>query len=124
MADVQQVTTRSNAKTVEWEEQDGIRKAAQEWVTKANAANIERMRHESTSDTPEIRSPVETDPIWDQALQFGASVSASDGSTAAGTAQNYPDLVYGNQPRAYNHRPPKSSHQSPGTQYRNTRMHD
>ena len=43
-ADVQQVTTQSKAKTAEWEEQDGIRKAAQEWVTKANAANIERMQ--------------------------------------------------------------------------------
>ena len=49
----------------------------------------------------------------EQALELGASVSASDGSTVAGTTQNYPDPVYGNQPRAYNHRPPKSSHQSP-----------
>ena len=64
-ADVQQVTTRSKAKTAEWEEQDGIRKAAQEWVTKANAANIERMRQESTSDTPEIKNTVEADPIWE-----------------------------------------------------------
>ena len=43
----------------------GIRKAAQEWVTKANAANIERMRQESTSDTPEIGSTAEADPIWE-----------------------------------------------------------
>ena len=54
-ADVQQVTTRSKAKTEKWEEQ--------EWVTKANATNIERMRQESTSDTPEIGSTVEADPI-------------------------------------------------------------
>ena len=46
-ADVQQVTTRSKAKTAEWEELDGIRKAAQEWVTKDNATNVERMRRES-----------------------------------------------------------------------------
>ena len=43
MADVQQVTTRSKAKTVEWEDQDGIRKAAQEWLAKDNAMNVEWM---------------------------------------------------------------------------------
>ena len=41
---VQQVTTRSKAKTTEWEEQDNIRKAAQEWVAKANIANVEQMQ--------------------------------------------------------------------------------
>ena len=43
-AEVQQVTTRSKAKTEEWEEKDEIWKTAKEWVTKANAANVERMR--------------------------------------------------------------------------------
>ena len=41
--DVQQVTTQSKAKREEWEERDGIRKEAQEWVAKANVANVERM---------------------------------------------------------------------------------
>ena len=62
-ADVQQVTTRSKTKTSEWEEQDGIRKAAQEWVTKANAANVARMRQETTSAVPEGRTATDEDPI-------------------------------------------------------------
>ena len=57
--DVQQVATRSKAKTAEWEEEDGIRKVAQEWVAKANVANVERMRQESASGT------IEVDPIWE-----------------------------------------------------------
>ena len=65
MADVQQVSTGSKAKTAEWEEQDRIRKAVQEWVTKANIANIERMRQESVSGTPEARSMVQVDLIWE-----------------------------------------------------------
>ena len=64
-ADVQQVTTRSKTKTTEWEEQDGIRKAAQEWVAKANAANVARMRQETTSAAPKDRHDTEEDPIWD-----------------------------------------------------------
>ena len=59
------MTTRSKAKTAEWEEQDGIRKAAQEWVAKANAANVERMRQESASGTTNAGSPAEADPIWE-----------------------------------------------------------
>ena len=42
--DVQQMTTGSKARTAEWEEQDGIKKAAQEWVAKTNVANVEEMR--------------------------------------------------------------------------------
>ena len=34
-------------------------------MTKANAANIERMRQESTSGTPETGSTAEADPIWE-----------------------------------------------------------
>ena len=64
-ADVQQVTTCSKTKMSEWEEQDGIRKAAQEWVTKANAANVARMRQETTSAVPEGRHDTEENPIWD-----------------------------------------------------------
>ena len=64
-ADVQQVTTRSKAKTVEWDEQDGIRKAAQEWVAKANAANVKRMRQDTAPSTTNVLSPVEVDPIWE-----------------------------------------------------------
>ena len=59
------VTTQSKVKTAEWEEQDGKRKVAQEWVEKANADNVERMRQESASGTTEAGSPVEADPIWE-----------------------------------------------------------
>ena len=64
-ADVQQVTTRSKAKTTEWEEQDGIRKAAQEWIAKANATNVARMQQETTSAVPKDRHDTKEDPIWD-----------------------------------------------------------
>ena len=43
-AEVQLITTPNKAKTVEWEEKDEIRKATQEGMAKANAANIKRMR--------------------------------------------------------------------------------
>ena len=33
---------------VKWEDQDEIHKAAKEWVTKANEANVEQMREDST----------------------------------------------------------------------------
>ena len=64
-ANVQQVTTRSKAKTTEWEELDGIQKAAQEWVAKANVANVERMRQDTASVTTDVVIPVEVDPIWE-----------------------------------------------------------
>ena len=77
-ADVQQVTTCSKAKTTEWEEQDGIRKVAQEWVTKANATNIERMRRESTSEAPEMRNVVEVDPIWEALVDCPITLTMSN----------------------------------------------
>ena len=59
------MTTLSKAKIVEWEEQDGIRKEAQEWVAKANTANVERMRQDTATGITDIVSPVEVDPIWE-----------------------------------------------------------
>ena len=44
MAEVQQVTTHSKLKAVEWEVQDDIRKVVKAWVDNANEANIDRMR--------------------------------------------------------------------------------
>ena len=63
--DVRQVTTRSKAKTTEWKEQHGIRNAAQEWVAKANTANVERMHQDTTPGTTNAVNPVEVDPIWE-----------------------------------------------------------
>ena len=65
--EVPEVTTRSKAKTAEWEEKDEIRKAVQEWVTKANAVNIERMLQDVTLATTDAVTPSDIDPIW-QAL--------------------------------------------------------
>ena len=62
---VQQITTRSEAKTAEWEEQDEIRKAAQEWMAKANAANVERMRQDAAPATSDTVISTEVDPIWE-----------------------------------------------------------
>ena len=36
-----------------------------EWVEKANADNVERMRQESASGTTNAGSPAEADPIWE-----------------------------------------------------------
>ena len=36
VTDIQQVTTRSKGKMMEWETQEAIRKQAIEWVKKAN----------------------------------------------------------------------------------------
>ena len=63
--EVQQITTRSKAKTAEWEEQDEIRKAAQEWMAKANAANVERMRQDAAPATSDTVISTEVDPIWE-----------------------------------------------------------
>ena len=68
--EVQQVTTRSQAKASEWEVQDDIRKATKFWVDKANEANIDRMHQdtaiEATSSHTEDATMGE-DPVW-QAL--------------------------------------------------------
>ena len=66
VTDVQQVTTRSKAKTTEWETQEAIRKHATEWVQKANERNVADLREQI-----KLLEPVETtdeDPTW-QALQ-------------------------------------------------------
>ena len=57
MAKVQQVTTRSKAKMVEWEEQDEIGKETKEWVAKANAVNVERMRQDVAPATTDAVIP-------------------------------------------------------------------
>ena len=62
-AEVQQVTTRSKAKTADWVEQDEIRKVAKEWVTKANASNVEWMRLDGTPTTVEEDTIPEINPI-------------------------------------------------------------
>ena len=62
---VQHITTRSKLKKAEWEEQDEIRKAAQEWMAKANAANVERMRQDAAPATIDTVISAEVDPIWE-----------------------------------------------------------
>ena len=56
---------RSKAKTAEWEEQDGIRKVAQEWVANANTTNVQWMCQDTTPVTTDAVIPTEVDPIWE-----------------------------------------------------------
>ena len=46
IADIQQVTTRSKGKTMEWEIQEAIRKQAIEWVKKANERNVAKLEQQ------------------------------------------------------------------------------
>ena len=64
-AEVQQVKMRSKVKTEEWEEQDEIRNATQEWVTKATAVNVEQMRQDVAPATIGAVILSEGDPIWE-----------------------------------------------------------
>ena len=75
--DVQQVTTRSKAKTTEWEDQDGIRKSTQKWVAKANATSIERMRQDSMPGSTDAVSQVEVDPIWEAIVDWPITLTMS-----------------------------------------------
>ena len=52
---------------MEWEERDEIKKAAKEWMTKANEANVEQMRQDNIPTAVEEDNPSETHAIW-QAL--------------------------------------------------------
>ena len=56
---------RSKVKTEEWEEQDEIRNATQEWVTKATAVNVEQMRQDVAPATIGAVILSEGDPIWE-----------------------------------------------------------
>ena len=70
MAEVQQVTPRSKAKTTEWAKQDEIRTTAKVWVKKANEANVSYMRQEranAASSCHMTDTVPEVDAIW-QAL--------------------------------------------------------
>ena len=64
-AEVQQVTTRQQAKNADWAKQDEIRKAAKDWLEKANSANVERMKQESTRTSSPIEEDTSSpDSIW------------------------------------------------------------
>ena len=55
-------------KNADWAAQEEIRKTAQAWVEKANAANVERMQHEFTNQLGPLEEDIRSlDPIW-QAL--------------------------------------------------------
>ena len=46
VVDIQQVTTRSKGKTIEWETQEAIRKQATKWVMKANEQNVAELEQQ------------------------------------------------------------------------------
>ena len=63
--DIQQVTTRQQAKNADWAAEDELCRTTKEWVKKANAANAERMKQESA-----LLGPMEEDfgspnPVWE-----------------------------------------------------------
>ena len=64
-AEVQQITTRGKAKTAEWEEQDEIQKAAQQWMAKANVLNVTRMCQDTAPATSDTIISAKVDPIWE-----------------------------------------------------------
>ena len=67
-ANIQQVTTQQQAQNANWTAQDELRKTAQAWVDKANVANTERMRQESTQHLGPVEEDLGSpDPVW-QAL--------------------------------------------------------
>ena len=70
--DVQQVTTQSKAKTMEWETQEAVEKVAIVWVKEANKWNVDDMQQEGAKYLPTFQSvgetdTIEEDPAW-QAL--------------------------------------------------------
>ena len=63
--DIKQVITRSQAKSIEWVEQEDIRKATQDWVEKANLTNAKRIRQESANTAAQREDTTMTpDPVW------------------------------------------------------------
>ena len=70
-ANIQQVTTRSQAKNMEWTKQDDIRKVAQAWVEKANEANAQRMRQKFATTTERMEGTTLTpNPIWQALVDY------------------------------------------------------
>ena len=64
MAEVQQVTPRSKAKTTEWAKQDEIRTAAKVWVKKANVSYMRQERANAASSCHMTDTVPEVDAIW------------------------------------------------------------
>ena len=67
VTDVQQLTTRSKAKTTEWEAQEAIWKQATEWVQQANEQNVANLR-EHIKPSGALVVTTDEDMTW-QALQ-------------------------------------------------------
>ena len=66
--EIQQVTTRSKGKQSEWEIQGAVRKAAKEWVEKANKNNVSRMLQDNeinqVNELPGAIAVLENDESW------------------------------------------------------------
>ena len=66
VANIQQVTTRSKGKMVEWEAQKDIQKQATQWIEKANERNVAEVR-EQMKLPEETMMTTNENPMW-QAL--------------------------------------------------------
>ena len=63
VTDVQQVTTRSNEKAIEWETQEAIRKKATKWIQKANERNVAEVQTQN-KHPEELVETTDNDPTW------------------------------------------------------------
>ena len=118
--EVQQITTRSKVNTAEWEEQDEIRKAAQEWMAKANTANVERMRQYATLATSDTIISTEVDLISETLADGPITLSMSNllnlvphFRQARESRLQKPHMVIPTLLTEHNHRPMVIDHQNP-----------
>ena len=71
MADVQHVMTQSKAQATQWQVQDEVRQAVEEWIDTANKNNVVRMQTEmqdATIGAPQSSAPstsTKDDQLWD-----------------------------------------------------------
>ena len=64
VADIQQVTTRSKGKMVEWEAQEAIRKQATEWIEKGNQRNVTELKEQRNASEEPTETMQQENPKW------------------------------------------------------------
>ena len=68
IADIQQVTTKSKGKMMEWEAHEAIRKHATKWIEKPNEQNVAELKQQKETLAKFIDTILSKNPTW-QALQ-------------------------------------------------------
>ena len=64
MVDIQQVTTRSKGKMVEWEAQEAIRKQVTEWIEKGNQRNVTELKEQRNASEEPTETMQQENPKW------------------------------------------------------------